>query len=133
MEFIKIGHHFPSIWPAKNPYRYMASRNSSPPSAASADVNIASSVGEQIQTVVRAKSGQIKYCYEKALKEHPTAAGRIVVDLTISAGAVTAVDVAENTTGIADVASCAVSKIEMWQFPAEVSEMVTLPFALSPG
>lgn len=83
-----------------------------------------------IKKVVRAKAGQVKYCYDQRLKENPNISGRIAVDVSISGGRVTGVVISENTTGDKGLESCVTRKIRAWRFPAEVEDDIYLPFAL---
>lgn len=95
--------------------------------------NIDMAAGEasnDIKKVVRAKAGQVKYCYDQRLKENPNISGRIAVDVSISGGRVTSVNIAENTTGDKGLESCVTRKIRAWRFPAEVEDDIYLPFAL---
>jgi hypothetical protein len=83
-----------------------------------------------IKKVVRAKAGQVKYCYDQRLKENPNISGRIAVDVSISGGRVTSVVIAENTTGDKGLETCVQRKIRAWRFPEEVEDDIYLPFAL---
>ncbi len=86
---------------------------------------------DAIRGVLRAKQGQIKYCYEKQLKESPKLRGRVVVAVSISGGKVAAVVIDENSTGDSELGRCITSKIRRWRFPAEVSDTIYLPFVLA--
>ena len=86
---------------------------------------------DAIKSVLRSKSGQVKYCYEQRLKENPNLSGRIAVEVSIAAGRVTSAVIVENTTGDSALESCVTRKIRGWRFPAEAEGDVYLPFALS--
>ena len=94
------------------------------------DVGAAEGV-DGIKTTVRQKSGQVKYCYEQRLKENPNISGRLAVDVSISAGRVVSVVIAENTTGDNALEDCVVRKIRAWRFPEDAEGDISLPFALS--
>jgi hypothetical protein len=85
---------------------------------------------DAIRKVVRAKSGQVKYCYDQRLKENPNISGRLEVEVSISGGRVTSVSILENSTGDSVLESCAQRKIRSWRFPADVENTIYLPFAL---
>lgn len=86
---------------------------------------------DAIRGVVRKYQGQIQACYEQQLKSNPNLGGRVAVDVDITAGRVTTVVVAENTTGDSSLASCITKRIRGWRFPSEVTDSVYLPFALN--
>ncbi len=86
---------------------------------------------DAIKSVLRSKSGQVKYCYEQRLKENPNISGRIAVEVSIAAGRVTSAVVVENTTGDSALESCVTRKIRSWRFAEEAEGDIYLPFALS--
>jgi len=86
---------------------------------------------DAIRGVLRAKQGQIKYCYEKQLKANPKLAGRVVAAVYISGGKVNSVEIDENSTGDSELGKCIVGKIRRWRFPPEVSDTIYLPFVFS--
>lgn len=88
---------------------------------------------DKIRETLRKYSGQVKYCYEARLKENPTIAGRLAIELNVSAGRVTTVNIAENSTGDSALETCVKGKARAWRFPPEVSDNIFLPFALSPS
>jgi len=95
-------------------------------------VDVAGAEGaDAIRSVLRSKSGQVKYCYEQRLKENPNLSGRIAVDVSITGGRVASAIIAENTTGDTELESCVTRKIRSWRFPADAEGDVYLPFALS--
>ncbi len=86
---------------------------------------------DAIKSVLRQKSGQVKYCYEQRLKENPNISGRIAVEVSISAGRVTSAIIVENTTGDSALESCVTRKIRGWRFSEDADGDIYLPFALS--
>lgn len=86
---------------------------------------------DAIKSVLRNKSGQVKYCYEQRLKENPNISGRIAVEVSIAAGRVTSAVIVENTTGDSALESCVTRKIRGWRFSEEAEGDIYLPFALS--
>jgi len=86
---------------------------------------------DAIKSVLRSKSGQVKYCYEQRLKENPNISGRIAVEVSIAGGRVTSAVIVENTTGDSALESCVTRKIRSWRFSEEAEGDVYLPFALS--
>jgi hypothetical protein len=86
---------------------------------------------DAIKSVLRSKSGQVKYCYEQRLKENPNISGRIAVEVSIAGGRVTSAVIVENTTGDSALESCVTRKIRSWRFSEEAEGDIYLPFALS--
>ncbi|NOY24599.1 MAG: AgmX/PglI C-terminal domain-containing protein [Oligoflexia bacterium] len=87
----------------------------------------------KIRETLRKYTGQVRYCYEARLKENPAITGRLALDINISAGRVTSVNIAENTTGDSALESCVKRKARIWRFPPEVTDAIYLPFALTPS
>lgn len=86
---------------------------------------------DAIRATVKRYNPRIKQCYEQRLKEVPTLGGRVAADVTINAGRVTSVSIAENTTGDAKLESCITRSIKGWRFDASVSDDIYLPFSLN--
>ncbi len=85
---------------------------------------------------IRARRKAISACYERALKQQPTLAGKLVVRFSLSAaGTVTAVDIDEDTLGAPDVAACVRATALRWRFPAlaEGPAALSFPFVFQPG
>jgi hypothetical protein len=85
---------------------------------------------------IRARRKAVSACYERALKQQPTLAGKLVVRFSLSAaGTVTAVDVDEDTLGAPDVAACIRAVALRWRFPAlaEGPAALSFPFVFQPG
>lgn len=89
----------------------------------------------QIRDVVFSSMGQVKACYERALKSDPTLAGRIVVNWSISTtGTVSRASVRSDEMGDEGLQACLVQTIKTWAFPtATASTPVSFPFTLRPG
>ncbi|HTO89579.1 MAG TPA: AgmX/PglI C-terminal domain-containing protein [Candidatus Sulfotelmatobacter sp.] len=85
--------------------------------------------------VVQRYSAGIQYCYSNELKHHEGLRGKLVVALTVAAsGEVIYANVVSNTLGSEALASCALSQIRDWKFPA-IPEGVTsfqVPFVFTP-
>jgi hypothetical protein len=82
-----------------------------------------------ISKEVRARSGAIKACYERALKRNPTLSGKIVMHWTITAaGTVSGVDVEQDSLGDPEVGSCIKSLVARWRFPAPAGGSVDVSF-----
>ncbi len=100
----------------------------------SADLDFVEGDTDAVVKVVRKYTGQIKYCYERRLKENPGVAGRVEVQWTITDGRVTSASLFANTTGDDELGSCIISKIKKWRFPSDqVEGEVIYPFVLTPG
>ncbi len=86
--------------------------------------------------VFRRRQGAIRYCYERALKVHPEVQGKVTIQFTIgAAGRITEIAVITDTTGVASIGECILSKVRTWRFqpPEKGSARFTYPFILSRG
>lgn len=73
----------------------------------------------QLQSALRAKGGQARGCYERALRLNPTLEGRIMVAARLgSQGQVCSANVTQNSLGDATVASCISQMFRSGKFPA---------------
>jgi hypothetical protein len=85
---------------------------------------------------IRARRKAIAACYERALKQQPTLAGKLVIRFSLAAaGTVTAVEIDDDTLGSPDVASCIRATVLRWRFPAlaEGAAELSFPFVFQPG
>jgi hypothetical protein len=92
----------------------------------------AAAIAREIRTRRRA----IAACYERALKNQPTLAGKLVVRFSLAAaGTVTAVDVDDDSLGAPDVTACIRGVVLRWRFPAltEGPAELSFPFVFQPG
>lgn len=85
-----------------------------------------------VKKVVARYKGQLKYCYEAALKTNPKLAGRVVIAWSVSAEKATDVYIAENTTGDESFASCMKGKVRRWKFTGTDDGGVKMPFVFQP-
>jgi hypothetical protein len=81
-----------------------------------------------VRKVVKRYAGQLKYCYERRLKEVPSLAGRVEVGWFVSGGAVEGLTIVLNTTRDDELGDCIKNKIRRWQFPEDVEGDVSWPF-----
>jgi hypothetical protein len=102
-----------------------------PPSVEEGHVDAAAIARE-----VRDRRRAIAACYERALKQQPTLAGKLVVRFSLAAaGTVTAVEIDDDTLGAPEVGACIRAVVLRWRFrplgegPAELS----FPFVFQPG
>jgi TonB family protein len=73
---------------------------------------------EIIRRVVRRHRRELKYCYERRLKEKPDLEGEIELKFTIMPdGTVSATTVAKSTIGDDEVEKCVAKKVKRWVFP----------------
>jgi len=91
---------------------------------------------QAIAREIRDRRRAITACYERALKQQPTLAGKLVVRFTIAAaGTVVSVAIDDDTLGAPSVAACVRSEILRWRFttagegPLEIS----FPFVFQAG
>ena len=85
--------------------------------------------------VIQRYAAGIQYCYGNELKRDPSTRGRLVVAITVAAsGEVAHAAVVQNTTGSSLLASCALSQIRDWRFPAIPTGLTTFqaPFVFTP-
>lgn len=86
----------------------------------------------EIQRVIREATGQVRYCYERALAQEPTLEGTIRVRFVIAPnGSVTSASVTDSTMGKPDMEECVLQRVRALTFPppdngAEV--VVNYPF-----
>ncbi|HET9328270.1 MAG TPA: AgmX/PglI C-terminal domain-containing protein [Candidatus Eisenbacteria bacterium] len=85
--------------------------------------------------VIQKYAAGIQYCYGNELKRTPGLKGKLVVAISVAAsGMVIEATVVQNTVGSERLASCALSQIRDWRFPA-IPEGVTAfqtPFVFTP-
>jgi hypothetical protein len=89
--------------------------------------------GSAIKKTVYKKFHQVKYCYERRLKENPSIRGRVEVAVSIVDGKVRSASIDSNTTGDKSLESCIVKKVKRWKFPADCEDEAVFPFMLNPG
>ncbi len=91
---------------------------------------------EIVRRVVRQSYGRLRQCYLHVLQASPGAEGRVTVRFLIgSDGAVSAVQVTENTTGVASLGACVAAAFRSMSFPSPDggSVTVTYPFVFNAG
>jgi len=86
---------------------------------------------DAVRRVVRKYKGQIKYCYDKRLKENPNLGGRVEIEFSIGRGRVLSATVFGNTTGDSALAECIKRKVKSWAFDKETEMDVIYPFVLT--
>jgi outer membrane biosynthesis protein TonB len=106
-------------------------------SVAAEEAEIDSSEIDQAKlgSFIKARMGLIKACYENALKRNPNLKGKIIIRFTIlETGGLTDLEVAGNTMGAADVASCITATMRSWrtQFKPSSPSTVEFPFVFNP-
>jgi len=85
---------------------------------------------------IRSRRKAIAACYERALKQKPTLAGKLVVRFSIAAaGTVSAVDIDDDTLGAPEVGACVRALVLRWRFapPAEAPVELSFPFLFQAG
>lgn len=87
---------------------------------------------EQVEAVVRRNSGQLAYCYEKALQAQKDLRGRLTLEWVVaSSGRVSRVSVASSSLRSKAVENCVVASVKKWKFPRPVGGVnvdVSYPF-----
>jgi hypothetical protein len=91
---------------------------------------------ESITREIRSRRRAIAACYERALKQRPTLAGKLVVRFSIvAAGTVSAVDIDDDTLGAPEVGACVRALVLRWRFapPTEAPVELSFPFVFQAG
>ncbi|HSZ81815.1 MAG TPA: AgmX/PglI C-terminal domain-containing protein [Polyangia bacterium] len=92
---------------------------------------------EIVRRVVRQHLNEVRYCYEEALPQRPTLAGRVVAQFTIApTGRVLASALQSSSLGAPTVEACIVASTRRWLFPQPVGGgvvVVSYPFQLAPA
>ncbi|MBX3019598.1 MAG: TonB family protein [Bdellovibrionaceae bacterium] len=87
---------------------------------------------EQVEAVVRRNSGQLAFCYEKALQAQKDLRGRLTLEWVVAAsGGVSRVSVASSSLRSKSVENCVVASVKKWKFPRPVGGVnvdVSYPF-----
>jgi hypothetical protein len=117
--------------------RGLASRGVGPSLRAAAPTVSGSLNTEVIRRVVLRNLGQVRRCYENALRGNPALMGRLVPSFTIDAqGRVIAVRFTLNTLNDNTVTFCVEAALRRWIFPAPaggVTVTVSYPMNFAPG
>lgn len=87
---------------------------------------------EQVESVVRRNSGQLLFCYEKALQSQRDLRGRVSTSWVVGpAGQVTTAKVVSTSLRNKQVENCVIASIKGWKFPRPVGGVhvdVSYPF-----
>lgn len=86
----------------------------------------------EITKTVHKYLAQVTSCHVSALKFDPEVKGRIVIDVEIVEGRTMIAKTASNKTGNQALGSCIEKRIKRWNFPSDCTDVVSIPFALSP-
>ena len=81
-----------------------------------------------VKGVIKRYAGQLKYCYERRLRQVPDLEGRVELGWSVFDGAVEGVYVVSNSTGDSELADCMMKKVRAWSFPSDVEGDVSWPF-----
>lgn len=92
---------------------------------------------ELIRKVINGHRDQIRFCYELALQQSPSLAGKVAVQFAVAeSGNVAVAKVDQNTSQNATLGDCLVSRVRTWQFPVPKQSAgfrVTYPFVFKPA
>jgi TonB family protein len=92
---------------------------------------------ELIRKVINGHRDQIRFCYELALQQAPSLAGKVAVQFAVGeSGNVAVAKVDQNTSHNATLGDCLVSRVRTWQFPMprrSAGFRVTYPFVFKPA
>lgn len=87
---------------------------------------------DEITKTVHKYLAQVTSCHDSALTSDPEVKGRIVVDIEIVEGRVLIAKTSSNKTGNQALGNCIEKRIKRWNFPSDCTDVVSIPFALSP-
>lgn len=92
---------------------------------------------ELIRKVIASHRDQVRFCYELALQQSPSLAGKVAVQFAvIETGGVATARIEQNTAQSATLGDCLVSRVRTWQFPINKRSAgfrVTYPFVFKPS
>lgn len=91
---------------------------------------------EMIRRVIHEHLGQVRYCYEALLTQHPAMAGKVSVRFMVSAtGQVARSEVAQSTVGVPELGECVAGRVRTWAFPVARGQLYTVsyPFVFRPA
>ena len=89
----------------------------------------------KLRAVFRETSGQARDCYERALKQNPNLAGKVILSITIATdGSVSSAVANGQTLNNAKVNSCLEQQAKRWTFPKPEggAARVNKPYNFSP-
>ena len=87
-------------------------------------------MAQSVQKSVRSQKGQLRFCYEKRLREKPDLSGTVLMGFEVVDGGAYNVSVLRNTTGDSELERCFMDRVEAWVFSNEVDIAVEFPFQL---
>ena len=108
------------------------------PQVRTGDADVRGSLSQDvIRRVIRRHIGEVRFCYESALQDRPTLAGRVNVQFVVSpTGAVQTASIADSDLNAPAVDACIANAVRRWTFPAPEGGgvvVVTYPFVLQTG
>lgn len=107
-----------------------ASVSSSGPTGCSATCT--GTLGAQGESALRAKGGQARGCYNRALRNNPTLEGKLTVNMKVgSTGAVCSATISGDTLGDPAVSSCVQQMFRAGKFPAPAGGCVDVQLPLN--
>ncbi len=82
-----------------------------------------------VSAVFSRRRSAVRSCYDAALRKNANTSGKVTVRFTIgTAGRITSIATATNTTGDGALAACINAKVKEWKFPAPTGGPVTFSF-----
>ncbi len=73
---------------------------------------------DSVRKVIKKRTGQVRYCYERGLKKNPKLGGKVVVEFVIGkAGKVESTVLKSSELGDAQTDQCIAKKVKRWVFP----------------
>ena len=94
------------------------------------DTGDALSMAQSVQQSVRSQKGQLRFCYEKRLREKPELSGTVLMGFEVAEGSAFNVSILRNTTGDSELERCFMARVEAWVFSHDVDIAVEFPFQL---
>lgn len=106
------------------------------PSSSGGDASTAADEADvgTIRAAIRAQSTGVQRCYERALQRAPDLQGRLVAEITLVDGQITALALTVEEGRLDEaVLGCVRSEIRTWALPADASADLSVPFRLIAG
>lgn len=105
----------PAVQPQAKPE---APKSTGPKRPAGCDAECIPSASAELQSALRARAGQARSCYERALTHNSELQGSLEVSIRIApSGAVCSTEISKDTLGDSGVASCVAQRFRSGVFP----------------
>lgn len=97
----------------------------------SAPPTVSDSLKEETRVVVKAGTGGLLSCYERALNEDPKLTGRVEISWEVRDGRIIHARIEDNDTGNDELGRCMTDRVRTWSYAATSNGEVSYPFVLT--